>query len=51
MIGGFQIDITLGPNQQERLNAMTGTFLIHYNVGALSAAVMTGYYMEDCSTM
>ena len=51
MIGGFQYDITLGPYQKERLHAMTGTFVIHYNFGALSAAVMTGHYMEDCSTI
>ena len=51
MIGGFQYDITLGPYQQERLHAMTGTFVIHNNFGALSAAVMTGHYMEDCSTI
>ena len=44
MIGGFQYDITLGPYQQERLHAMTGTFVIHNNFGALSAAVMTGHY-------
>ena len=50
MIGGFQYDIALGPYQQEPLNAMTGTFVIHYNFGALSAAVMTGHYMEDCNT-
>ena len=42
--GGFQYDITLGPYQQERLHAMTGTFVIHNNFGALSAAVMTGHY-------
>ena len=51
MIGGFQYDITLGPYQQERLHAMTGTFVIHHIFGALSAAVMTGHYMEDCSTI
>ena len=51
MIGGFQYDITLGPYQQEPLNAMTGTFVIHYNFGALSAAVMTGHYMDDCNTI
>ena len=50
MIGGFQYDITLGPYQQERLHAMAGTFVIHNNFGALSAAVMTGHYMDDCST-
>ena len=44
MIGGFQYDITLGPYQQERLHAMTGTFVIHHIFGALSAAVMTGHY-------
>ena len=44
MIGGFQYDITLGPYQQERLHAMTGTLVIHNNFGALSAAVMTGHY-------
>ena len=47
----FQYDITLGPYQQERLHVMTGTFVIHNNFGALSAAVMTGHYMEDCSTI
>ena len=31
--------------------AITGTFVIHNNFGALSAAVMTGHYMEDCSTI
>ena len=51
MIGGFQYYITLGPYQKERLHAMTGTFVIHNNFGALSAAVMTGHYMEDCSTI
>ena len=51
MIGGFQYDIILGPYQQERLHAMTGTFVIHHIFGALSAAVMTGHYMEDCSTI
>ena len=51
MIGGFQYDITLGPYQQERLHAMTGAFVIHNNFGALSAAVMIGHYMEDCSTI
>ena len=50
MIGGFQYDITLGPYQQERLHAMTGAFVIHI-FGALSAAVMKGHYMEDCSTI
>ena len=48
MIGGFQYDITLGPYQQERLHAMTGTFIINYNFGTYSAAVMTGglkYYI------
>ena len=51
MIGGFQYDITLGLNQQERLHAMPGAFVIHNNFGALSAAVMIGHYMEDCSTI
>ena len=51
MIGGFQYDITLEPYQQERLHMMTGTFVIHNNFGALSAAVMTGHCMEDCSTI
>ena len=51
MIGFFYYDITLGPYQQERLHAMTGAFVIHNNFGALSAAVMTGYSMEDCSTI
>ena len=52
MIGGFQYDITLVPYQQERLHAMTGgVFVIHNNFGALSAAVMIGHYMEDCSTI
>ena len=51
MIGGLQYDITLGPYQQERLHAMTGAFVIHSNFGALSAAVMIGHYMEDCSTI
>ena len=51
MIGGFQYDLTLGPYQQERLHVMTGTFVIHKNIGALSAAVMTGHFMEDCSTI
>ena len=51
MVGGFQYYITLGPYQKERLHAMTGTFVIHNNFGALSAAVMTGNYMEDCSTI
>ena len=41
MIGGFQYDITLGPYQQERLHAMTGTFVIHNNFGALAAGVRT----------
>ena len=36
---------------KQRLHAMTGTFVIHYIFGALSAAVMTGHYMEDCSTI
>ena len=51
MIGGFQYYITLGPYQKERLHAMIGTFVTHNNVGALSATVMTGHYMEDCSTI
>ena len=34
-----------------RLHVMTGTFVIHTNFGALSAAVMTCHYMEDCSTI
>ena len=51
MIGGLQYDITLGPYQHERLLAMTGAFVIHNNFGALSAAVMIGHYMEDCSTI
>ena len=36
MIGGFQYDITLGPYQQQQLPAMTWTFVIHNNFGALS---------------
>ena len=51
MIVGFQYNITLGHYQQERLHAMTGAFVIHNNSGALSAAVMIGHYMEDCSTI
>ena len=51
MIGGFQYDIPLGPYQQERLHVMTGTFVNNNNFGALSAAVMKGYYMENCSTI
>ena len=51
MIGGFQYYITLGPYQKERLHAMAGTFVMHNNFGALSAAVMTGHYMEGCSTI
>ena len=51
MIGGFQYYITLGPYQKERFHAMTGTFVIHNNFEALPAAVMTGHYMEDCSTI
>ena len=51
MIGGFQYYITMGPYQKGRLHAMTGTFVIHNNFGALSAAVMTGNYMEDYSTI
>ena len=51
MIGWFQYDIILGPYQQDRLHAMTVAFVIHNNFGALSAAVMIGHYMEDCSTI
>ena len=40
MIGGFQYDITLGPYQQERLHAMTGTFIINtlYLWGIISSS-------------
>ena len=56
MIRGFQYDITLGPYQQERLHAMTGTFIIHYNfikynTGALSTGVMRGEKSGFCSTI
>ena len=42
------INITLGPNQQESLQAMLWVFVVLYNNCALSAAEITGYDREVC---